>query len=103
MSHASADKPSKAFMWWFLAIQLAPLIRQLWDPGNMMPMLWMVIFMINTTVFTFNLSSYLGHTAPEPRTMRFLMLAATAIFALFALIYIVQLALLIYATGELKF
>ncbi len=97
------SKPrSRRFFWWFIIIQLAPLVGIPVMPS--IPTVWILIVLVNTCVFCFNLAVYHGRGTDEDATAnRLMFLIISALFGLMALTWAVRLAMTIYRTGSLGF
>lgn len=92
-------KRSRKFFWWFLAVQLIPLvgIPITWHRYNRV---WVLIILVNTTVYCFNLARFLGSgSAEDARGNRLMVFVVAATFAAMALAWGVLMA----ADGSITF
>jgi len=101
VSGGAAVRRSRKFIFWFLGIQLVPLvgIPATWPNFTKV---WVLIMLANACVFFFNLGRYHGRVAgADAKTNRLLFLVGALMWGLLTLYWGGQMAVAIYQSGSL--
>ena len=98
---SSSAPRSRRFFWWFLGIQLLPLLGVPLFPSIIS--VWMLITLANSCALAFNLARHVGRPPDghQGRDRAFLF-AVSGAFAIMALMWAVKLAVKVYQSGSLN-
>ena len=92
---------SRKFVFWFLGIQLVPLVGLPATPAHF-ARVWVLIMLANACVFFFNLGRYHGSLgAADAKTNRLLFFVGALMWGLLTLYWGGQMAVAVYRSGSL--
>jgi len=96
------QKPrSRKFYWWFIGIQLVPLVGILFLPS--IAKVWVLIVFANTCVFFFNLGRHEGSGVDaDAKSTRVLLWLIGVVFGAMTIAWGARLAVTIYQSGSLN-